>query len=286
LVGWPALASAQRPDTGRAGATFVPLAQPDTGPPVGPRLPMATVIARTLAHSPVYDTASGTVRTSRSFERVALGQFLPTVTASALAARSDQTFGSVTTATPSGPRGAYGGGLLATLPLFTGGFRGAVRREAAALARAANAGLVLNRFATRFTAKQGYYAVLYAHELVRVGHDAVTVYSKGLSYAKTQRAAGTVTPVDVFQAQLALTQAQYQLLAALDTLTSNAAELGRLVGSDGPVDAEPLDNLDPTPLAMDDSAIVQAALRDAPAVQQTEAQVAATQASVRAAKAQ
>jgi outer membrane protein len=246
---------------------------------------MATVIAQTLAHSPNYATASGTVRTSRSFERVALGQYLPTVLTSAMAGRSDQGIAGGFNQT-STTNGAYGGGVAASLPLFTGGYRGAVRHEAAAQGRAADAGLVLQRFATRFTAKQGYFGALYGHELVRVGHDAVTVYARGLSDARAQRAAGTVTPADVFQAELSLSQAQYQLLAAQDTLNTNAAALGRLVGADGPVDAEPPANLDPTPLALDDSAIVTAALRDAPAVQQADAQVAFTKAAVRAAKAQ
>ncbi len=285
LAVWcPVRVAAQGPDTTRAGAALVPLAQPDSGAPVGPRLSMERVIALTLAHSPGYDSASGMVRTSRSSQRVAWGAYLPIVEASALAGRSDQ--GLATGFSQSGTHGAYGGGVAASLPLFTGGYRGAVRHEAAAQARAADAGLVLQRFATRFTAKQGYYGVLYGHELVRVGRDAVSVYAKGLSDARAQRVAGTVTPVDVFQAELSLTQARQQLLAAQDTLNTAGAALGRLVGADGPVDAKPLANLDPMPLALDDTAIVTAALADAPTVHQADAQVAATRAAVRAAKAQ
>lgn len=284
LVGHSAVAGAQHPDTSRTNATLAPPAPPDSGPPVGPRLSLATVIAQTLANSPNYATAAGAARTSHSFERVAVGAYLPTVTASAVAGRSDQ--GLATGFSPGGPRGAYGGGVGVSLPLFTGGYRGAVRREAAAQVRSADAGLVFQHFAVRLNATAGYLGVLYGHELVRVGRDAVTVTSRGLSYANAQRAAGTATPADVLQAELAVTTAQRQLLAAHDTLNSNAAELGRLVGAEGPVDAEPLANLDPTALALDDSAIVQTALREAPVVQQAQAQVGVTTAAVRAAKAQ
>jgi outer membrane protein TolC len=279
--------AAQRPDTAIAGDTLVAAAPSDSAMPLGPRLSLATVISQTMAHSPIYASAAGTVRTALSAQRVALGAYLPTVSTSAIAGRSNQGIASNSTnSTQAGIQDAYGGGIAASLPLFTGGFRSAVRRETAAQTRAADAGLVLERFSTRLTAKQGYYDVLRGHELVQVGHDAVTVADKGYSYASTRLQAGTATPADVLQARLALTTAQRQLLAAQDTLNTAAAALGRLVGADGPVDAEPLRNLDPTALPMQDTAILTFAVRDAPVVKQAEAQRSATEASVRAAKAQ
>jgi len=283
---WPAWLAAQGRDT--VQATAVVAAQPpapDSETALGPRLPLETVIARTMAYSPTLASASGFVRTARSAQRVAWGAYLPTVSASALAGRSNQGVASVSTPNV-GPQGAYGGGVAASLPLFTGGFRGAVRREAAATAQAADAGLLLQRFATRLLAKEGFFEVLRGHELVRVGHDAVTVASTGYSYARARERAGTATPADVLQAELALSTARRQLLAAQDTLNTAAAALGRLVGADGLVDAEPLANLDPTALALGDTAIVAVAVHDAPAVQQAEAEVAATHAAVRASKAQ
>jgi outer membrane protein len=114
----------------------------------------------------------------------------------------------------------------------------------------------------------------------------VTVASTGYDYARARARAGTATPADVLQAQLALSTARRPLLAARDTLNSAGAALGRLVGADGPVDAEPLANLDPTAMPLGDTAIVAVAVHDAPAVQQAEAEVAATRAAVRASKAQ
>lgn len=282
---------ASAPDTAHATAAIVAArAASDSGTSLGPRLSLATVIAQTMRHNPGLDSASGFVRTAQSAQRVALGAYLPSVAVNALAGRSDQsipsavatTSGTVTSATA---QGAYGAGVSATLDLFTGGRRGAVRRQTRAAAQAADAGLVFQGYATQLLAKEGYFEVLRGHELVRVGDDAVAVADTNLFYAKARRAAGTATPSDVLRAQLALSTARRQLLAAQDTLSSAAAALGRLVGADGLVDAEPI-VLEPTALALSDSAIVAAAVRDAPAVQQAEAQVSATGAAVRAAQAQ
>ena len=295
----PAWAAGQRADTVRAsapdtahatGAIVAARAASDSGTSLGPRLSLATVIAQTMRHNPGLDSSSGFVRTAQSAQRVALGAYLPSVAVNALAGRSDQsipsavatTSGTVTSATA---QGAYGAGVSATLDLFTGGRRGAVRRQSRAAAQAADAGLVFQGYATQLLAKEGYFEVLRGHELVRVGDDAVAVADTNLFYAKARRAAGTATPSDVLRAQLALSTARRQLLAAQDTLSSAAAALGRLVGADGLVDAEPI-VLEPTALALTDSAIVAAAVRDAPAVQQAEARVSATGAAVRAAQAQ
>jgi outer membrane protein len=297
-AGRPAWAAAQGADSVRAAvadtahptAAMVPArAAPDSGIPLGPRLSLATVIERTMRYNPGLDSASGVVRTARSAQRVALGAFLPSVAANALVARSNQSIATATGTTPitvtsATPQSARGVGVSATLDLFTGGRRGAVRRQTAAVARAADAGLLFQRYATQLLAKEGYFEVIRSHELVRVGDIAVAVADTSLSYTKTRRAAGTATPADLLQAELALNTARRQLLAAQDTLTSAAAALGRLVGADGLVDAEPI-VLGPTALPLSDSAIVVVAVRDAPAVRQAEAQVVASRATVRAAKA-
>ena len=285
-AGRPVGVAGQRPDSVPVTAAMSALPPaPDSGTSVGPRLPLDTAIARTLLNNPALVSATGTVHTARSAERVALGAYLPAVSLNSMAGRSDQgASGSI--AQPTGPQGAYGAGVSATLDLFTGGRRTAVRHETAAAARAADAGLIFQRYATRLLAKEGYFEVLRGHELVRVADDDLAVAEKSLSYAKAREAAGTATPSDVLRAELALSTARRQRLAAADTLATAAAALGRLVGADGLVDAEPLATLDPTPLALADSAVLAVAVREAPAVLQAEAQVSATTAAVRASKAQ
>jgi outer membrane protein TolC len=218
-----------------------------------------------------------------------VGAYLPTVAINALAGRSDQSVTSNTllpTTQPGAAQGAYGAGVSASLDLFTGGRRTAVRHETAALGRAADAGLISQRFLTRLGAQQGYLEVLRGHELVRVAEEGLDVAEKSLSFAKARAGAGTATPSDVLRAELGVSQARRQWLAARDTLASGAAALARLVGADGPVDAAPMATLDPTALALDDSSVVRVAVHDAPLVQQAQALVTATGASVRAAKSQ
>jgi outer membrane protein TolC len=89
---------------------------------------------------------------------------------------------------------------------------------------------------------------------------------------------------DVLSAELAVSVARQAQLAAADTLVMNAAALGRLVGADGTVDAEPGPALEPTPLPLRDADIVALAVATAPAVLTTQAQARADTAGVRAAK--
>jgi len=279
---FPAGLPAQRPDSVVMAPVRVPTA--DSAWPSGPGLPLDSVIVQTLLHSPTLAGASGLVRTAQSAQRVAVGAYLPGLTLNSSIIRSNQTL--TGGAGQSGAQTGYGAGLLASVDLFTGGRRGAVSQETAALSRAADAGLLLERYATVLVAKAGYFEVLRGHELVRVADDALAVARTGLAYARARGTAGTATPSDVLRAELALSTAQRQGLAARDTLAAAAAALGRLVGSDGPADAEPSATLEPTPLLLADSLIVELAAREAPAVHQAEAQLLASRASVSAARSQ
>lgn len=276
-----ALVQIQRPDSIDVRNRLLVSSSADSLESVGPRLSLDTVIIRALEYSPTFANATGDVRRTRSAQRVARGAYLPSVSSTGIALIGNQQLNSTGVRTQN----AYGAGVTASVPLFTGGYRRAVRRESDAFARAADEGLVLERFAVRLQAKASYFEVLRAHALVGVGGDAVSVADRSLRYARTRRDAGTATPADVLQSELALTTAQRQLLAARDTLHSAAATLGRVVGVDGLVDAKPLGNVDPTPLAMQDSAIVTAAMEEAPAVRQAAEQVTANAAAQRAARA-
>jgi outer membrane protein TolC len=64
------------------------------------------------------------------------------------------------------------------------------------------------------------------------------------------------------------------------------AALGRLVGADGPVDAEPLTSLEPTPLALSDSGVSALAPALAPQVVAADAQAVAGAAFVRSSRSQ
>jgi len=255
---------------------------------LGPRLSLETVVARTLAYSPGVAGAQGAVRDAAALRRVTLGAYLPTVALNSSAGWTDQ---SLATAGVSGPAlgstlNGYGAGLAAAVDVFTGGRRGAQRSQAEAISQAADAGLVQQRYATMLFAKQGYYDVLRAHELVRVATEFVAQAELGLGYARDRLAAGTATRADVLLAELALSTARRQQLAARDTLSTTSAALGRLVGANGPVDADSLSTLEPAPLALGDSAVLALAPAAAPAVAQAQALANAGAAAVRASETQ
>jgi outer membrane protein len=262
---------------------------PDTAIDVGPRLPLETIIARTLVHSPVVAGAQGVVRDAYAARRVAaVGAYLPTLFLNGITGRTTQSAGTSTSATSttssSTVENTAGVGVAAAIDVFTGGRRRAQRTQANALVRSGAANLVLQRYATIFTATQGYLDVLRAHELTRVAADQVAQTRLGLDYALRMEAAGTAMRADVLSAELAVSVARQAQLAAADTLVMSAAALGRLVGADGPVDAAPGPTLEPTPLPLSDADIVALAVATAPAVLTTQAQARADTAGVRAAR--
>src|SRR6266850_1721052 len=153
--GRPAMLAAQQPDSAVAPEAARP-APADSGSASGPRLTLAAVIARTIAYSPDVARASGATHSAMSAQRVALGAYLPRLTLNSLAGRSDQSLGSASPGTPGSTVATaetYGAGVMANIDLFTGGRRGAVRARTAAAARAADAGLVQQRYATVLSAK-------------------------------------------------------------------------------------------------------------------------------------
>ena len=251
---------------------------------LGPRLSLQTVVARTLAYSPGIATAHGVVRDASSARRVALGAYLPSLSLTSSAGWNDPT--SAASLSSSIARNTYGAGVAASLDVFTGGRRGAQRSAADAEARAADAGWVFERYATILTAKQGYFAVLRARELERVAQEFIAEAELGLTYATDRAATGTATRSDVLRARLAVAAARRQWLAAEDTLSMAGAALGRLVGADGPVDAEPLTSLEPTPLALSDSGVRALAPAVAPQVVAADAQAVAGAALVRSSRSQ
>jgi outer membrane protein TolC len=273
-----------------SGAGQQVYAAPDTAIALGPRLPLETIIARTLVYSPVVAGAQGVVRDAYAARRVAaVGAYLPTLFLNGITGRTTQSAGTSTTttsttSTTSTVENTAGVGVAAAIDVFTGGRRRAQRTQANALVRSAAANLVLQRYATIFTATQGYLDVLRAHELTRVAADQVAQTRLGLDYALRMEAAGTAMRADVLSAELAVSVARQAQLAAADTLVMSAAALGRLVGADGPVDAAPGPTLEPTPLPLSDADIVALAVATAPAVLTTQAQARADTAGVRAAR--
>jgi outer membrane protein len=242
---------------------------------------LPTAISRALATSPAMASGEAGVRTALSEGRVANGAFLPTLTATSTALRSD-----MSTASTLGTSGAtsYSAGLLSGLELFTGGRRGADQARARADLQYAEASDVAQRYQVTLGAERAYYEALRGGELMTVADARVIRAERGVRFAQDRVRAGTATKSDELRARLELTTARQQAVAARDTLQTAAYALGRIVGADGPVGARVPTSLNPRPLALTDSDIVVLATRSAPAVQAADASMRATEAATRSAR--
>jgi outer membrane protein TolC len=265
--------------------TPIPQSAPDTllAVRIDSVLDLATVIARTLAVSPVVASGEAGVRTARSEGRVAAGAYIPTLTATSSALRSD-----ILSPVVPGVSGAnsYSGGLSSSLDVFTGGRRGAERQRTRADLEAARATDISQKYQTTLVAERAFYEVLRGDDLVAVAEARVARADRGLRYALDRVRAGTATKSDELRARLELNGGRQQALAARDTLQTAAFALGRLVGADGPVGAKAPASLDPRPLALSDTDLVRLAISAAPSVQAAEAESRAATAATASSKSQ
>jgi len=179
---------------------------------------------------------------------------------------------------------AYSAGLSSSLELFTGGRRGAERQRASADLAAATATERSQTYAIALVASRAYFEALRGADLLTAAASRVARAERGLRYAQDRVRAGTATKSDELRAKLELTGARQQQLAARDTLQSAAFALGRVVGADVPVGAKPPASLDPAPLALSDSEVVQLAVGSAPSVEAAQAAREAGAATVRASR--
>jgi outer membrane protein TolC len=242
---------------------------------------LPTVIRRALEVSPAVVAGDQSMRVARSQERVALGAYVPTLSANSAALRSNV----ATVPLPGGSDAGYSAGLSSSVELFTGGRRGADRSRATADYSAAEARDIAQRFAVTLAAQRAFYETLRAGELVDVARARVAQAARGYRYAQDRVRAGTTTKSDELRARLELTTGRQQLVAAADTLQTSAYSLGRLVGANGPVGASRTSLLEPRPLALSDSDIVRAAVDMSPSVRAAHAAEQAGVAATRSARA-
>ena len=255
-----------------------------------PQLTLDEVVARALAVSPIAASGTAGVQIARADKRMATGAYIPTVTATSEALRTDVQSASGASSGASSVRNSASSrtyGLAAAVDLFTGGRRRANEKAASAYLRVAGSTLVADRFAVRLIAEQGFYEVVRATDLVRVARRGLAEANQLLRYTTDMFKAGTAMRSDLLRAQLQSTTMQEQLLAATDTLVAASYALGWLVGADEAVGVR-VDSVSQAirPLALDDSAIVRLAVEASPSVGVANAVAAATKESVRAARTQ
>src|SRR3989440_10974299 len=251
--------------------------------PVAPQAPLEVTLAEALRRAldvqPAMVQARGETRTAGAGERSAWGAFLPTVSTSASASRSNtSSFRSGTTDTLP-PLYSYSGGLSASLVLFDGFSRFANLRATSATQDAAAAGFVNQRYQVTAATAQVFFTALANEELVRVAQAQVERAKAELQTAVNKFQAGAATRSDTLTATVDVGNALLALLQAQANLATAQANLGRQVGVDQVVRAVPDSAFPPLP---DTTQLRAQVVASSPQVQQAEATARAAGAQVSA----
>ncbi|MGQ0702271.1 MAG: TolC family protein [Gemmatimonadales bacterium] len=255
-----------------------------------PRLTLAEAIGRANRVQPSVVQAFGSVRSAQARERASLGSFLPSLTVggsfsnsySGVASRIDPATQQVINSSTSQ---SLGTSLSSNVEIFTGFRRGNERKAAKANRAAADASLESARFNQQLTTTNAFFDVLAAEQLLRVREASVRRAEEQLKVSVALLHAGRGIRPDSLRSLVTLGNARLALLTSQTDLAVAQANLGRLVGEDGPVGAEDDSTLYTILPALDANAIRTEALAQAPSVRSSEASATAAHASVGVAKA-
>jgi outer membrane protein TolC len=258
-------------------------AQQPQGQPQRLEVTVTEAVRRALMIQPAIIQANGDRRNAGAGMRSALGAFLPSLSVSGSAARSNVGRTDFTTGRPVPSEYSYTSSLSANLDLFTGFRRLANRSAAASNQDAADAGYVNQEFQVTVQTKQLFYNAIATEELVRVADAQVRRAQQQLQISVEKLRAGSATRSDSLRSIVDLGNARLALLQAQANLATAQANLGRQIGVDQQVRAIPDSSLP----ALPDTAALRSELMDhAPQVQQADAQARAAGAQVWAARSQ
>ena len=244
-------------------------------------------VERALEANPQVVQAETGLGTASYATKQAYAAFLPSLSVSTGASlSSSERFDPGTGLLVSGQSSNYSAGLSTSMDLFSGGRNLAAVRSARAGVLAAEASLVTRRFAAALEAKQAYFAVLRAEELIGLNQERIAQAQGQLTAAERQLQAGRATRSDVLRARLQMSNARQGLLSAAAQLRTSMYALGRVVGEAGPVAAARTEALAPRPLALTMAEMREIVAREAPGVVSTEATLGVAEAQLSQARAQ
>jgi outer membrane protein len=273
-------------------AVLAVLAGPAAAQGVGEVTPVDSVtleeaVARALRVSPQVVQAETGLGTAEYATKQAYAAMLPSLSVSSSASLSSaERYDPSTNLRVTGQSDSYSAGISSSMDLFAGGRNLAAVRSARATAEAAEATLVTRRFAVTLQAKQAYFGVLRARELIALNEERIAQAEEQLAAAERRLQVGRATRSDVLRARLELSNARQGHLEAVTQRRNAMYTLGQTVGIPGPVTAVEPPPLDPRPLALSREAMRGLVLDAAPTVVSSLADVAVAEAGVAEARAQ
>lgn len=256
-----------------------------------PKITLREAIERANLVQPGVVSAGGSVRNAQARQRTASGAFLPSLSLNSGLGRSfsegpqrvDPNTGQVINGNATNQ--SITNSISSNVDLFTGFRRGNEKKAAAANRTATEASLanVLNN--QQLTTTNQFFDVLAAEQLLRVRESSVRRAEEQLKVAVAKLHAGRGIRPDSLRSVVTLGNAQLQLVNQRSALATAEANLGRLVGADGPVGAVDDSTLYAVLPPIDTAALRQEAMAQAPSVRSAEASAMSAQAAIKVAKA-
>ena len=219
-------------------------AQPDTrARPAGLSVTLTEALQLSQQVQPDVVRAVAGVRTAGAQRRSSWGAFLPTLSASSSASdffsegtsRIDPITGQLTTGNSSNR--SVSTSLSANVDLFTGFRRGAEMRAARATENAADASLIDARFQQALTTTNQFLDALAAAQLVKVREASVRRAEEQLKTSIAKLRAGSATRSDSLRSLVTLGNTRLDLITTQSQLAAAEANLARLIGRTGRVQA-------------------------------------------------
>ncbi len=256
----PALAQAQQ-----ATATLVV-------PGTAPEITLQEAIALAGRVQPSVVQAQAAIRNAEAQRLVTVGAWLPTLNASsgfgyffAEGVRVDPN----TNQLLNGESQTLNVGVSTSWDIFTGFRRGNDSRAAKAGVSAAQASFANASYQQRFNTTLQFFTALAGREIVSVREQSVKRAEEQLKAAVARLHAGTATRSDSLRSVVTLGNTQVALSQAQANLIAAEAALARLVGYDGRVRAADDSAFYHPVTAVDTTALMDEAMRRSPAVQST-----------------
>jgi len=255
-----------------------------------PAVTLTDAIERSERVQPRVLQAAGAVKTADARVRSSRGAYLPNLNVSSSAAeffsegqRVDQSTGQLVATNSSTT--SFNGSVNSSIELFDGFRRGAESRSARANRESAVEGLDDARFQQGLQTTNQFFDVLAATQLVRVREASVRRADEQLKVSIARLRAGAAIRSDSLRSLVTLGNARVQLINAGTQLASAEANLGRLIGLDGPAAAVDDSGFYRVAEALDTTALRAEALARAPQVRTAEAAARAARASIGVARA-
>jgi outer membrane protein len=256
-----------------------------------PKLTLSEAIARANRVQPSVVQAFGTVRNAEARQRSATGAFFPSLSLNSGIGRSfsegpqrvDPNTGQVISGNSTNQ--SITNSISSNVDLFTGFRRGNEKKAANANRSFAEASLANALNNQQFATTNQFFDVLGAQELLRVREASVRRAEEQLKVSVALLHAGRGIRPDSLRSVVTLGNAQLQLINAQTALATAEANLGRLVGEDGPVGAVEDTTLYALLPSVDTSALRREVIDQAPSVKSAEASALSARAAVNVAKA-